>query len=173
MVNPERPFFLENNMIRYELRFCRNIPKKAIEEYFDEFDRFGEYCNVLWRLYDVSVDEWLKEIYADNSTMYVGFCVNDKLVGMARVTPHPNHIENGKFGFAIRPTCRGRLLAPTMIRLVEDYCNWIGLKDVTACVYSANVKSLNAFERAGWKETGNVYQWTGDRLAIELTPKKL
>lgn len=160
-------------MFKYELRLCRYIPRIAIEEYFEEFDRFGEYCNVLWRLYEITAEQWLNEIYSDNKTMYVGFCVNEKLVGMARVTPHPNHIENGKVGYAIRPTCRGKLLAPTMIRLIEDFCNWIGINEITACVEAGNVKSLKAFDRAGWEATGNVYHWTGDRLAIEVSPKTL
>jgi len=159
-------------MMRYELRLAWRVYPGIIQDFFDEFVRTGEYCNVLWHLYDVGVEQWVKDVETDQKTFHLCFMVNERMVGVARVTPNPNHIENGKVGYAIRPTCRGNLYAPTMIRLIEDYCKMIGLDDVTACVYPGNTKSLMAFERAGWKETGNIHKWTGNRLAIEFSPKR-
>lgn len=159
-------------MIRYELQLAWKVNPGLIQEFFDEFERFGEYCNVLWHLYDVGVAQWVQDAASDQKTFYLCFFVNDRLVGMARVTPQPNHIENGRVGYAIRPTCRGNLYAPTMLRLIEDYCKWIALREVTACIDSSNIKSIKAFDRAGWQATGNVYKWTGNRLAIEVAPIK-
>lgn len=155
-------------MIRYELRFIRNISKRAIEEYFEEFDSNGEYCAVLWRLYEIPIDEWLTEVMADTRNFYVGFYVNETLVGIGRVSPNPNYPANGRLGYGIRPSKRGRAYATVMLRLMEDYCKFIGMDYITACVDVRNERSINALVKAGYEHTGVTYDWFDNRKAYEM-----
>lgn len=159
-------------MINYSLHNVKEIPFEYIDDYFGEFQNNGEFCNVLWRLHEVNINEWLKEIEYDPTTVYVGFCVNGSLVGVGRITPNPRHLANGRIGYAIRPSERGKLYAPTMIRLMEDYCKLLNVNEITACVEETNAKSLKALDKAGFAPTGIKYAWNGGRTAIELHPKK-
>lgn len=157
-------------MIKYELRVSNEMSAPDIKEYFDEFNDSGENCYVLYRLYEVDVDQQLKEATTDTHTHHVGLYVNDRLAGIGRVTPHPNHMENGMIGYAIRPSLRGKRYASMFIRLIEDFCKHLKMDRITACVDASNFRSLMAFNREGWKATG-IYRWPGDRLAIEISPK--
>lgn len=157
-------------LMRFELRSCLEIERKEIYDYYNEFIENEESCDVLWRLNEISFDEWMKE--EEGKTVRFGFYVDGRLVGIGRVTPKPNYEANGKVGYGIRPSERGKLYAPTMIRLIEEYCNSLGIERITACVDVDNLKSIKAFARAGWLPTGVRYKWTEGRTAIELSPRK-
>lgn len=162
---------LEGIMVRYSLTMLYELSPESIGEYFDEFVANDGDCYVLYRLHDISARELVEESRHDTHTYNVGFTVNGKLIGVGRVTPAPTRIENGMIGYGIRPSERGNGYAPVMIRMLEEFCNGIGVESPTACIDVNNSKSLIAFERAGFVRTGRVYNWPDNRVAIEMCPK--
>ena len=88
---------------------------------------------------------------------------------MVRISSRINHEANGKVGYSIRPSRRKRLYAPTLLRLVEEYCCLNGITPVTACVDVRNEASLKAFRLAGFVPTGREFDWTYQRRAVELS----
>lgn len=159
-------------MIRYELRLPHEINPDDVLDYLREFEDNGEFCNVLWRLYEVGIDEWMREAMTDKATYIVGFYDHNVLVGMGRITPHPRHVENGNVGYAIRPSLRGKRYAAIMLIVIEDFCRRNSIDDIKACINSTNEKSMRAFEKVGWIPTGSTYVWSGNRAAIEYSPKR-
>lgn len=159
--------------MKYELTPCYLLSAKHIEEFLDEFKVAGEYCNAMWRAYEIGVSAWKKELSTEiaPSEYILAFLVDMEFVGVVRVTPNPNHIENGKVGFYIRPSKRKHKYAPSMLRLVEDFCFANGIENVTAVADSGNVASAKAMYAAGWTRSGKQYIWTYGRSAIEFQPK--
>ena len=154
-----------------ELRPLEYIPCNETLRYWREFLNRGETENVLWELAGTDVYEYYERQAADTRTRRFGFYVNSELIGMARISFRVNHEANGKIGYSIRPSKRGKLYAPTLLRLVEEYCLLNGVKPVTACVDVRNEASIKAFRKAGFVETGRVFDWTPNplpRKAVEL-----
>lgn len=159
-------------MLGYKLEYLERVSPPLVQSYYDEFVRNGEECNVLWKLSYMDAFEFADECKADMSTRYFCFLLpNGTLAGIARITPNPNYIENGRMGYAIRPSERGKGYAPIMLRLIQDYCEKIKLYEVTACIDVNNEKSLAAFRKAGWVPTLTTFIWKGGRVAQEWIPK--
>lgn len=159
-------------MLEYKLLDLTEISPALVRGYYDEFIDSGEECSVLWKLSYLDPFEFAQECQKDLSTRYLCFMLpSGVLGGIARITPNPNHIENGRMGYALRPTERGKGYAPVMLNMIQVYCEHQGIDNVTACVDRRNLASRNALEKAGWIETGNVYAWTEKRLALEYVPK--
>lgn len=159
--------------MKYELVPCDLLAAKHIEAFLDEFTAAGEYCNAMWKAHEIGVAAWKKEVAKDvnPSEHILAFLVDTKLVGVVRVTPNPNHVENGKIGFYIRPSKRKQKYAPSMIRLAEDFCLANGIDNITAVADVRNVASAKAMFAAGWTRSGKQYVWTSGRSAIEFQPK--
>lgn len=159
-------------MLEYKLLDLNEVSPALIRDYYDEFTDSGEECSVLWKLSYLDPFEFAEECKKDRGTLYLCFFLpSGRLGGIARITPNPNHIENGRMGYALRPTERGKGYAPIMLNLIQVYCEHYAINNVTACVDRRNLASRNALEKAGWIETGNVYAWTQKRLALEYVPK--
>ena len=158
----------EITVILYDLRSVRRIPLADIAEYFNEFNENGEHCHLMWRAYEIPIEEWHREVSRDIRNHYVGFYVNEKLAGIGRVSPRPNYSANGNLGYGLRPSMRGNGYAPVMLRLMEGFCKDIGMDLITACVDENNGKSITTLMNAGYKPTGVVYDWIDGRKAIEL-----
>lgn len=163
-----------DDTVRYYLSNTSYVGDKLVMSYLNEFHSAGEYCRQLWILEEGgSMDQFRHQIDWDANTDILTFSVDGKMVGMGRCTRFPKHPENGRIGYSIRPSCRGRMYAPVLIRMLEDYCCKVfHLKpcDVTACVEQGNEKSRKALIAAGFKPTGTVYEWTGGRYADEYAP---
>lgn len=156
----------------YNLLLTSNALTDDIRSYLSEFRENGEYCQLLWPLEDgADVSECRRMFKSDENTDYLCFYIDDTLVGMGRCTKEPNHIENGKIGYSIRPSQRGKLYAPVLIRMLESYCEKNGISGVTACVDARNSRSIQALHHAGFEQTGVTYNWTKGRKALEFAPR--
>lgn len=157
--------------IRAELKPLERVPQKETLRYWREFLRCGETENVLWELSEIGVCEYYERQKADGRNRRFGFFMNGALIGMARVSSRVNHEANGKIGYSIRPSMRGKGYAPILLRLVAEYCRLNGIAPVTACADVKNQASLKALHRAGFRETGRVFDWKPNpspRKAVEL-----
>ena len=152
-----------------ELRPLTSLEKAEVAGYWQEFLDHGERENVLWELAALSIDEYYERQGADRRNRRFGFLVGGSLVGMVRVSSRINYEANGKLGYSIRPSRRGRLYAPSLLRLAEEYCILNGIVPVTACVDVTNEASLKVFRLAGFVPTGREFDWTLQRRAVELT----
>lgn len=155
-----------------ELRPLTSIGKKEVALYWQEFTEKGETENVLWELATLSIDEYYERQEADRRNRRFGFLVGGALVGMVRISSRINYEANGKVGYSIRPSCRKRLYAPTLLRLAEEYCRLNGITPVTACVDVTNLASLRAFRLAGFVPTGREFDWRPNpypRRAMEFS----
>jgi len=166
--------------MRYELIDCGEVSQSTIEDFLAEFETNGEFCNALWKAHKLGVPEMLKDIkLTDASERHedvLAFFVGDMMVGAARVTPHPNHFENGNIGYYIRPSCRGHRYGSVLLHLIEDYCKEKNISSIVAMVELGNRASEKSFMYAGWKFTGRVYDWehrSSPRKALEFCPKHL
>lgn len=152
-----------------ELLPLTSLEKKEVEGYWREFIENGETENVLWELATLSIDEYYERQVADRRNRRFGFLVGGALVGMVRISSRINYEANGKVGYSIRPSRRKRLYAPTLLRLVEEYCYLNGISPVTACVDVRNEVSIKTLRMAGFVPTGREFDWTLQRRAIELS----
>ncbi len=165
--------------MKYELVECeRYVKASQIKSLIDEFTANGEFCNALWRAYDIGVDEWYKERKneADHHETVLGFLVESCLIGVARITPHPNHDANGKIGYYIRPSYRRLGYGTILLHLLEDFCLTNKIYKPTAVCSETNLNSIRTLRNAGWLETGNVHNWKsekGIRKALEFRPRRL
>ena len=145
-----------------------------VQDYYNEFIRNGEECKVLWLMDEKGAGEWLRMAVEDRAdgTEYAGFFVNGRLVGMCRIKEMIRYPWSGNFGYAIRPSERGRGSAVRFIRsAVDAFAPRYGLEMITACVECTNLRSIRAFLRAGWKYSGKCYEWPRERMAVELCRK--
>lgn len=159
--------------LKYELVPCTWLTDEEITDYCDEFERFGEEVNVLWKIGKISPTAWKAEIANQERELYGAFLVDDRLAGVCRVTKEPRHAANGKMGYNIRPSQRGKGYSQIFLKLVEEIGRRYGVENMTACVDERNERSIRAFEKAGWKRTGTVYDWNPNphpRKAIEFAP---
>ena len=144
--------------------------REQILDYVKEFEDNEETCNVLWAITPVTIDMILDEYNRDSNPheRQYGFAVDGELVGFSRVTPHPYHIENGNIGIGIRPSQRRKGYAHLLIESLMNTAEECKNNRLTAVVDVNNLKSLRAFEKAGFVPTGKIYDWIGMRKAIEL-----
>ena len=157
----------------YEIREITENDYSRVQEYLVEFLSNNEQCNVLWMMKPDNVKEWLdSNLHSDapNRSKYYSFVVTGRIVGICRITEKPTYAANGQFGYAIRPSERGKGYASEMIRSIT---NDIAKKRLTACVSENNVKSLKAFAKAGWVPSGITYTWINGETAIEFVPKTI
>ena len=103
-------------MVAAELLPLTSLDKAEVEGYWREFTENGEAENVLWELATLSIDEYYERQEADRRNRRFGFLVGGALVGMVRISSRINYEANGKVGYSIRPSCRKRLYAPTLLR---------------------------------------------------------
>ncbi len=158
----------------YDLVNCSLVPAEEWEAMIAEFSERGEFCNAIWRAYDVGVRGWLKEAeeFCIGKERQLAFRVDGNLVGVARVTPAPRNEANGKVGYYIRPSKRGRLYAPVLLRLIEDYCKAWRVENITAVTDAENTASIRSLTAARWLLTGRSFPWNDGRLGLEFMPEK-
>ena len=170
---PLEPLHRSTASLTYELCPCGWLREEEIVKYLEEFNDAGETCNVLWQLEDITASQWKETIEVDKSTEYVAFIVDNRLVGIGRITHKPKHEANGMIGYAIRPKERGKRYATVFVQMIEETCRKMGMERITACVDRMNIISLHVFIKAGWVPTGREYDWKPDpepRVAIEMAP---
>ena len=157
--------------ITYRIAPASELDAGDIQDYYEEFARNGEECKVLWLMVGKSTEEWRRMANegCDDGTEYAGFYVNGRLVGMCRIKERINFPQSGNFGYAIRPSERGKGYATKFINAVlASFVPRYGLETITACVDSTNIRSLRAFTKAGWKYSGKMYEWPHERTAVEF-----
>lgn len=164
--------------MKYEIKSCVDVDPDVLKDFMYEFEEHGEFCNAMWRAYEVGVPKWQVEtnahVFSDKERC-VAFLIDGALAGVARITPKPRHIENGKIGYYLRPSFRKKKYAPVFLRLIEDFCAARNINSPTAVTDIKNTSSIQALRCAGWVETGNRYLWTSeerDRIAVEFAPAK-
>ncbi len=164
--------------MKYELVECEAIDAAKIRSIMAEFTVNGEFCNALWRAYEIGVDDWQMERReeANHHELVLGFLVEQNLIGIARITPHPNHEANGRIGYYIRPSYRRLGYGTILLHLIEDFCLTNVIFQPTAVCAADNSTSIRTLHNAGWRETGKEYIWKAedqDRKALEFRPKRL
>lgn len=144
--------------------------KEQILDYVKEFKDNDEICNVLWAITPITIDMILDEYKRDSNPheRQYGFTFDGELIGFSRITLHPHHIENGNIGIGIRPSQRSKGYAHLLIESLMNTAHECKDNKLTAVVDVNNFRSLKAFKRAGFVPTGKIYDWTGNRKAIEL-----
>lgn len=80
---------------------------------------------------------------ADERNRRFGFFIDQKMVGMLRVSSSINHEANGKIGFSIRPTQRGKWYSILLLGLVAKYRNRKAIENATTCVDVRNIASIH------------------------------
>ena len=161
----------EYDSVKAELTPLRLIPPSETLSYWQEVLDHGETENVLWELASMDIREYYERQMEDKRNRRFGFRLNGALVGMARISSRVNYEANGKVGYSVRPSMRGKNYAAALLWLVAEYCRLNGIRSVTACVDVRNEASLKALRRAGFVETGRVFDWTPNplsRKAVEL-----
>lgn len=147
-----------------------------ILEYWDEFIDNGEWPTTLYLMEKMTAAEWLEHIRGDDHTLVTAFTVNGKLVGIGRITPELRCESQGKMGYAIRPTERGKGYAAVFIHMMERVSEAVGVERLTAAIDTTNERSIRAFLRAGWRCTGRQFTWNPNehhpqkRIAVEMEP---
>ena len=167
---------LEEIRVEYRLVDCRCANPEDIKDVIAEFETNGEFCNALWRAYEIGVDQWLVELETDSHEFVLAFYVGTELVGVARVTPKPNHEANGNVGYYIRPSCRGMRYGHVLLHMIVDFCKANNVQDVFAVTSVKNVASMKTLASAGWAPTGRAFKWKskyGTRNAIEYSPESM
>ena len=172
---------MSGNM-EYTLVPIWDIPVLQVTDMWMEFKAHGETCNVLYMMESMKADEFMLNARDDPRTYIFPYIERSRFsdppmpewpIGVGRVTPNLNHIENGNIGFAIRPTERGKGHAFGLITLLEHMCLDFFIESPTACADLRNHRSLRALLNAGWIPTGKIYDWYPNpepRKAIEFTP---
>ena len=155
--------------MEYRMIRCSAIADDEITEYNEEFNAAGEKCYILWLLDMHGIQWWKENVACDERSRHYGFYADGELVGICRITYPLNYDANGMVGIGIRPACRGRGHAKEMIRMISLTCLERGIMNPTACIDEKNYKSIAAFRKAGWSETGKRFDWNGGRIAKEFS----
>lgn len=96
--------------------------------------------------------EWLTARLHDPATRLLVLEVNGVPAGQARLDVHEDEAE---LSFALAPDFRGRGLGAVLVeRAAGHACAQLGVRAVRAIAKAANVRSLKAFERAGFERAG-------------------
>lgn len=134
------------------------------EDYWNEFIAHGEKENVLWELENMDVELYYRLQKADERNKRFGFFIDQKMVGMLRVSSAINYEANGKIGYSIRPTQRGKRYSILLLQMAAEYCNRKDIENVTACVDVRNTASIHALRSSGFVETGRYFDWRPNPL---------
>lgn len=167
--------------MKYELTDCTAVRPADIEELMAEFEASGEFCNALWRAYEIGAAAWVDEMAADEASgkrheYVLGFYVGGVLAGVARITPHPHHEANGNVGYYIRPSFRGLRYGPVLLHMIEDFCIENCIEEAYAVTAIKNTASMKTLAVAGWTPTGRAFVWKSQfntRNALEYRPVRL
>lgn len=164
--------------MKYELVECECIETGKIQSMMDEFSANGEFCNALWRAYEIGVLNWQTERIDEikHHEYVLGFMVDTCMIGVTRITPNPNHESNGKIGYYIRPSYRHLGYGTILLHLIEDFCLTNEIYLPTAVCSVGNIQSIKTLGNAGWYATGKEYDWVSEntiRKALEFRPKRL
>ena len=157
------------------LRPIVSVSMGETEDYWNEFIAHGEKENVLWELERMDVESYYQLQKADERNRRFGFFIAQKMVGMLRVSSAINHEANGKIGYSIRPTQRGKRYSILLLRMAAEYCNRKAIENVTACVDVRNTASIHALRSSGFVETGRYFDWLPNplpRKAMEFVLSK-
>lgn len=153
-----------------EVRLLIELEPEKVDKFIREYNKDGETCYVLYRLKEGDGAVFKDRIRFDHSTEYLGYLVDDELVGVARITNHPNP-ANGNFGYCIHPKHRGKGYAKAVVREAIKFARTNSMNEFTAVVHTKNSKSIHILVEAGFKPTGVVYDWIPEpepRKAIEF-----
>ena len=129
------------------------------EDYWKEFIAYGEKENVLRELENMDIESYYQLQKADDRNRRFGFFIDRKMVGALRVSSAIDHEANGKIGYSIRPTQRGKRYSILLLRMAAEYCNRKAIENVTACVDVRNIVSIHALRSSGFVETGRYFDW--------------
>jgi len=130
------------------------IDMRDISMMLDEYARHGEDCKPM---------DFLK----DTNTELFMIMADDYAVGMVRKTKKLYRECHGKLGISIRPAERRKGYGSATLEKLSLEKWW----EPTACVDKTNEMSIRMFEKAGWIRTGRIFDWKGDRKAIEFILK--
>ena len=147
------------------------IEKGEILRYREEFHANHETENVTWELAYTGIDEYYERQREDQRSRRFGLFIDGELTGLARISARVNFEANGKIGYSIRPSKRGRRYSLVLLGLIGTYCQQNGIGDATACVDVRNTASIRALRAAGFMETGRIFDWQPNpepRQAIEF-----
>ena len=140
------------------------VSMNETEDYWNEFIAHGEKENVLWELESMDIESYYRLQKADKRNERFGFFIDWKMVGMLRVSSAINYDANGKIGYSIRPTQRGKRYSILLLQMAAKYCNRRAIKNVTACVDVRNIASIHALRSSGFVETGRYFDWLPNPL---------
>lgn len=163
------------NLLEMCLRPVVLVPMSETKDYWNEFIAHGEKENVLWELESMDVESYYQLQKADERNKRFGFFIDWKMVGMLRVSSAINYEANGKIGYSIRPTQRGKRYSILLLRMAAEYCNRKAFENVTACVDVRNIASIHALRSSGFVETGRYFDWLPNplpRKAMEFVLSK-
>lgn len=140
------------------------VSMSETEDYWNEFIAHGEREKVLWGFESMDVESYYRLQKADERHRRFGFFIDRKMVGMLRVSFAVDHEANGKIGYSIRPTQRGKRYSILLLRMAAEYCNRNAIDNVTACVDVRNIASIRALRSSGFIETGRYFDWRPNPL---------
>ncbi len=162
---------MDNLLEEMCLRPIVSVSMAETEDYWNEFIAHGEKENVLWELENMNVELYYQLQKADKRNERFGFFINWKLVGTLRISSAINYEANGKIGYSIRPTQRGKGYSILLLQMAAKYCKRKAIENVTACVDIRNIASIRALRSSGFVETGRYFDWLPNplpRKAIEF-----
>lgn len=151
------------------------VSMRETEDYWNEFIAHGEKEKILRELESIDVESYYRLQKAEKRNKHFGFFIDRKMVGMLRVSSAIDHDANGKIGYSIRPTQRGKRYSILLLRMAAEYCNRNAIENVTACVDVRNIASIRALRSSGFVETGRYFDWRPNpmpRKAMEFVLSK-
>ena len=163
------------NLLEMCLRPIDLVSIGETEDYWKDFIAHGEKENVLWELENMDVESYYQLQKIDGRNRRFGFFIDRKMVGALRVSSAINHEANGKVGYSIRPTQRGKRYSILLLLMATEYCNRNAIEYVTACVDVRNIASIHALRSSGFVETGRCFDWLPNplpRKAMEFVLSK-
>lgn len=166
-----RPVCSFRAMIRkeeYGIVHAGSLVPDDVKDFYEEYVVRNEDAYVLWKMKEMSPEEWVAMAREEAETQYFGFFVSGKLTGIGRFKEKLTYPLNGMMGFTIRPEKRRMGYGPVMVRLaVMSWEPEHGSEIVTACADVNNIASRKTLLSAGFTETGKKYDWSDNRCAIE------
>lgn len=129
----------------------QNYDRAEVDRMLNEYSKSGEICKPMEFLHD------------ENTTVFI--VADGRIaVGMIRTTRKLWRECHGKVGISIRPSLRGSGYGAAALSALK----WDDESVPTACVDVNNIRSIRMFEGAGWVRSGRVFDWKGNRKAVEF-----
>ena len=153
-------------MNEYDLLDCKDVPTDEIQQYFDEFNKVQE-CKVLRQLYEMGVDEWKSTLIVARNTIFFAMYVNNRIVGIGRISHKPTHYSSGNIGYGIRPSERCKGYGSTLLSLLANEAEKRNIP-LRCCVESTNIPSMKCMEKCLFFRNGIQYNWDNNRIAYEF-----